>query len=230
MHSVQNWIASRNATDYWLGFWSSMPSAGSNTTQNSSLFEWSDESLRASRASERTHYSQLLEYYPILCLLTKSLANLWRERDLRGPYTPQNMTQHADTHVAMTHGAQRDGAQRDGAHRDGAQRDGTYNMNALGGTHAFEVTLPTSDDVAFYFAIYAALCAINSLFTILRAFTFAYGGLRSARVLHHRLLHCVLKVFTHFVRYLSAYVSFSHERELFPLGSPCSLCKQVLRL
>lgn len=44
----------------------------------------------------------------------------------------------------------------------------------------------------FYLLVYGVLAASNSLFTLMRAFLFAYGGVTAARTLHKRLLDAVL--------------------------------------
>ncbi|XP_069708549.1 ATP-binding cassette sub-family C member 10 [Phaenicophaeus curvirostris] len=48
-------------------------------------------------------------------------------------------------------------------------------------------------DVNFYLIVYGGIAGANSLFTILRAFLFAYGAIRAATVIHNRLLQRVLK-------------------------------------
>ncbi|NWW10629.1 MRP7 protein, partial [Oreocharis arfaki] len=50
-----------------------------------------------------------------------------------------------------------------------------------------------SVDVKFYLIVYGSIAGANSLFTIIRAFLFAYGALRAAAVIHDRLLQRVLK-------------------------------------
>ncbi|NXT68523.1 MRP7 protein, partial [Chaetops frenatus] len=50
-----------------------------------------------------------------------------------------------------------------------------------------------SVDVNFYLIVYGSIAGANSLFTITRAFLFAYGALRAAAVIHNRLLQRVLK-------------------------------------
>ncbi|NWW63280.1 MRP7 protein, partial [Ifrita kowaldi] len=50
-----------------------------------------------------------------------------------------------------------------------------------------------SVDVNFYLTVYGSIAGANSLFTIVRAFLFAYGALRAAAVIHSRLLQRVLK-------------------------------------
>uniref|UniRef100_A0A0M3HS88 ABC-type xenobiotic transporter n=1 Tax=Ascaris lumbricoides TaxID=6252 RepID=A0A0M3HS88_ASCLU len=44
----------------------------------------------------------------------------------------------------------------------------------------------------YFLVVYAALALSNTLFTLMRAFIFAYGGIVAARNLHRRLLHRVL--------------------------------------
>ncbi|XP_009990379.1 PREDICTED: multidrug resistance-associated protein 7 [Tauraco erythrolophus] len=48
-------------------------------------------------------------------------------------------------------------------------------------------------DVNFYLIVYGSIAATNSLFTILRAFLFAYGTTHAAIVIHNRLLQRALK-------------------------------------
>ncbi|XP_074753053.1 ATP-binding cassette sub-family C member 10 [Athene noctua] len=48
-------------------------------------------------------------------------------------------------------------------------------------------------DVNFYLIVYGSIAGANSLFTILRAFLFAYGTIRAATVIHSRLLQRALK-------------------------------------
>ncbi|NXN15001.1 MRP7 protein, partial [Indicator maculatus] len=48
-------------------------------------------------------------------------------------------------------------------------------------------------DVNFYLIVYGSIAGANSLFTILRAFLFAYGTIRAATVVHNRLLQRVIK-------------------------------------
>uniref|UniRef100_A0A8C8RCD8 ATP-binding cassette sub-family C member 10 n=1 Tax=Pelusios castaneus TaxID=367368 RepID=A0A8C8RCD8_9SAUR len=54
--------------------------------------------------------------------------------------------------------------------------------------------LPNSTlDVNFYLMVYGSIAGANSVFTILRAFLFAYGTIRAATVIHSRLLQRVMK-------------------------------------
>uniref|UniRef100_A0A8C0J445 ATP-binding cassette sub-family C member 10 n=1 Tax=Chelonoidis abingdonii TaxID=106734 RepID=A0A8C0J445_CHEAB len=48
-------------------------------------------------------------------------------------------------------------------------------------------------DVNFYLTVYGSIAGANSVFTILRAFLFAYGTIRAATVIHSRLLQRVMK-------------------------------------
>ncbi|KFW04387.1 Multidrug resistance-associated protein 7 [Eurypyga helias] len=62
---------------------------------------------------------------------------------------------------------------------------------------ALDTTLVPSNgslDVNFYLMVYGSIAGANSLFTILRAFLFAYGTIRAATVIHSRLLQRALKV------------------------------------
>ncbi|XP_042645663.1 ATP-binding cassette sub-family C member 10 isoform X2 [Tyto alba] len=51
----------------------------------------------------------------------------------------------------------------------------------------------SSLDVNFYLIVYGSIAGANSLFTILRAFLFAYGTIHAATVIHNRLLQRALK-------------------------------------
>ncbi|NXP50331.1 MRP7 protein, partial [Heliornis fulica] len=62
--------------------------------------------------------------------------------------------------------------------------------------HALDTTpVPSNSslDVNFYLIVYGSIAGANSLFTIFRAFLFAYGTIRAAAVIHSRLLQRVLK-------------------------------------
>ncbi|PKU49112.1 multidrug resistance-associated protein 7 [Limosa lapponica baueri] len=48
-------------------------------------------------------------------------------------------------------------------------------------------------DMKFYLIVYGSIAGANSLFTIFRAFLFAYGTIHAATVIHNRLLQRVLK-------------------------------------
>ncbi|XP_064600962.1 ATP-binding cassette sub-family C member 10-like [Liolophura sinensis] len=49
------------------------------------------------------------------------------------------------------------------------------------------------DNVMFYLTVYGCLAAGNSLFTLFRAFLYAYGGIRAAQALHKTVLAAILK-------------------------------------
>lgn len=51
-----------------------------------------------------------------------------------------------------------------------------------------------SDEIKFYLSIYGSLGAVNSCFTLARAFLFAYGGVVAAKRLHEKLLAKLFKV------------------------------------
>ncbi|NXS08480.1 MRP7 protein, partial [Neodrepanis coruscans] len=63
-------------------------------------------------------------------------------------------------------------------------------IQALGTT---SVPSNGSVDVNFYLIVYGSIAGANTLFTILRAFLFAYGTLCAATVIHNRLLQRALK-------------------------------------
>ncbi|XP_041640876.1 ATP-binding cassette sub-family C member 10 [Cheilinus undulatus] len=50
-----------------------------------------------------------------------------------------------------------------------------------------------SSDVKFYLTVYGSIGVANTVFTALRAFLFAYGGICAAKTIHNRLLDRVLK-------------------------------------
>ena len=50
------------------------------------------------------------------------------------------------------------------------------------------------EDPLFYLSVYGGIAAANSVFTLIRAFAFAYGGLKAAELIHKRLMDTVLKV------------------------------------
>lgn len=51
-----------------------------------------------------------------------------------------------------------------------------------------------NDNVGWYLMVYGCIAASNSIFTLLRSFLFAYGGIKAARVLHSALLNGILQV------------------------------------
>lgn len=47
---------------------------------------------------------------------------------------------------------------------------------------------------SYYLAIYIAIAVFNSLIALLRAFAFAYAGIKAAKIIHKRLLDSVIFV------------------------------------
>lgn len=54
-------------------------------------------------------------------------------------------------------------------------------------------TNSTDVDVDFYLAIYASVAVANTVFSVVRAFLFAYGGICAAKTIHNQLLKAVLR-------------------------------------
>ncbi|KAL8565198.1 hypothetical protein ACOMHN_003985 [Nucella lapillus] len=72
---------------------------------------------------------------------------------------------------------------------DHALKDSNNNNNVTPWLNLTEA----EDNVSFYLTVYGSLAGANSVFTLLRAFLFAYGGICAAKVMHKRLLASVLK-------------------------------------
>lgn len=51
-----------------------------------------------------------------------------------------------------------------------------------------------SSEVKFYLTVYGCIAVTNTVFTAIRAFLFAYGGIRAATLIHNRVLDQILKV------------------------------------
>lgn len=47
---------------------------------------------------------------------------------------------------------------------------------------------------SYYLAIYIAIAIFNALIALVRAFAFAYAGIKAAKLIHNRLLHSVIYV------------------------------------
>lgn len=72
-------------------------------------------------------------------------------------------------------------------------------------------TVPTPDpidipyDPTFYLAVYGGIALANTCFTFLRAFLFAYGGLKAATFLHSHLVDVILQVSSYLVFLLARF-------------------------
>lgn len=51
-----------------------------------------------------------------------------------------------------------------------------------------------SDNLSFYMTVYGSLAGANSVFTLVRAFLFAYSGIAAAKTIHQQLLGSIMKV------------------------------------
>lgn len=56
-----------------------------------------------------------------------------------------------------------------------------------------ELRIPMNSD-SYYLEVYFGLAGINVVFTIMRAFLFAYGGVKAAAKIHKALLRVIVKV------------------------------------
>ena len=52
---------------------------------------------------------------------------------------------------------------------------------------------PTIYSPMWYLMIYGLIAAGNSIITLIRAFLFAYGGLKAAKKIHRQILASILK-------------------------------------
>lgn len=50
-----------------------------------------------------------------------------------------------------------------------------------------------SSVVDYYLEVYCSIAVVNSMFSLLRAFLFAYGGICAAKTIHEKLLHVILR-------------------------------------
>jgi ATP-binding cassette subfamily C (CFTR/MRP) protein 10 len=73
----------------------------------------------------------------------------------------------------------------------------TVNFHNETNTSLFNVeALTNSSDgsVSYYLTVYAVFAGLNSVFTLIRAFLFAYGGIHAATNVHKQMLETVIKV------------------------------------
>ena len=52
--------------------------------------------------------------------------------------------------------------------------------------------------VTYYLSTYGSIAVVNSIFSFLRAFLFAYGGVKAAKVIHQNLLGTIIKAKSYF--------------------------------
>lgn len=52
----------------------------------------------------------------------------------------------------------------------------------------------TAHTTGYYLGVFAGLAAANSIFTMARAFLFAYAGIKAAKIIHNKLLNKVMFV------------------------------------
>lgn len=62
--------------------------------------------------------------------------------------------------------------------------------------HAVTYSADESNEsnVSYYLTVYAVFAGVNSIFTLFRAFLFAYGGIHAATHVHTQLLNTIMKV------------------------------------
>ena len=83
-------------------------------------------------------------------------------------------------------------------------------------------------DTQFYLTVLLCIAAANSAFTLVRAFSFAYGGLMAARKLHEQLLSAVISAPASFFqttlpgRHISTCI--------ISFGLACAQCEPMLLL
>jgi hypothetical protein len=53
-----------------------------------------------------------------------------------------------------------------------------------------------ASNLSYYLTVYAVFAGLNSVFTLFRAFLFAYGGIHAATNVHRQLLKTIMKVNT----------------------------------
>ncbi|XP_043269152.1 ATP-binding cassette sub-family C member 10 [Venturia canescens] len=70
----------------------------------------------------------------------------------------------------------------------------SHQLNVL----QLEASLDDDNGVEYYLKIYALLGLLNSIFTLIRAFMFAYGGIQAAYSMHKQLLKIVMRARTTF--------------------------------
>lgn len=91
-------------------------------------------------------------------------------------------------------------------------------------------------DLRYYMMVYILLACINSVFTLLRAFLFAFGGITAACTIHKSLLKSIMKVFFLIIAFVREFhpnviiiKCFSGESVIFRCLSPRSNIEQIFK-
>lgn len=60
----------------------------------------------------------------------------------------------------------------------------------------YEAVTNSTDEsnISYYLIVYVVFAGLNSVFTLFRAFLFAYGGIHAATSVHRQLLKTIMKV------------------------------------
>ena len=69
----------------------------------------------------------------------------------------------------------------------------SYYLHADTDTVLAVTTDPASFSVKYYLIVYGIIAVANTLFSLMRAFLFAYGGICAARTIHSKLLKTVIR-------------------------------------
>ncbi|XP_022081531.1 multidrug resistance-associated protein 7-like [Acanthaster planci] len=75
----------------------------------------------------------------------------------------------------------------------GHDRSITRELSILAEVPYTRINRTSDDNLVFFLGIYGGIVGANSIFTLFRAFLFAYGGLCAARTVHSKLLASILK-------------------------------------
>ncbi|XP_074640753.1 ATP-binding cassette sub-family C member 10-like [Tubulanus polymorphus] len=78
------------------------------------------------------------------------------------------------------------------SHSHHSHDNSTYSYSLLNSLPWTNIT-EANDNVAFYLTVYGILAGSNTVFTFIRAFLFAYGGIVAAKIIHSKLLMSILK-------------------------------------
>jgi hypothetical protein len=66
-----------------------------------------------------------------------------------------------------------------------------------------ETNSTNESNSSYYLTVYAVFAGVNSVFTLFRAFLFAYGGVHAATNIHSQLLKTIMKVNTIMLPYVA---------------------------